>query len=82
MPTYVFRNTETNEIFEKIMKISDYDQYNLDNPTHERYHNTAPSIGDPVRLGVTKKDTGFKEVLQRVHEKTPGSQLNNFSSQI
>lgn len=82
MPTYVFKNTETNEIFEKIMKISEYDQYKLDNPTHERYHDTAPPTGDPVRLGVTKKDTGFKEVLQRVHEKTPGSKLNNFSSQI
>ena len=37
MPTYVFQNTETGEIFEKVMKMSELDQYKLDNPTHERY---------------------------------------------
>jgi hypothetical protein len=39
-------------------------------------------ICDPVRVGARKMDTGFKEVLQRVHEKTPGSELNKLSSQI
>jgi len=36
----------------------------------------VPSIGDPVRLGIRKPDNGFKEVLQKIHEGSPGSTLN------
>jgi hypothetical protein len=80
MPTYDFKNKETGEVFEKIMKIADKEQYLLDNPHLEQTITTAPAFaGDHITL---KKDTGFKEVLQRVHEKTPGSQLNQLSSQI
>ena len=82
MPTYEFRNKETGEITEAFMKISERDQYLKDNPHLESIMTQAPAMGDPVRLGVTKKDTGFKEVLQKIHEKTPGSQLNRNSSQI
>jgi len=32
MPTYVFRNTETEEIEEHFMKISELDQFKKDNP--------------------------------------------------
>jgi len=44
---------------------------------------TSPSLGDPTKLTATRKmDSGFKEVLQRIHEKTPGSELNQTSSQL
>lgn len=83
MPTYVFQNTETGEIFEKVMKMSELDQYKLDNPTHERYYQGfAPAIGDPVRLGVHKKDSGFKEVLQKIKERTTYADFDKTSSQI
>lgn len=81
MPTYVFRNKETGEQFEKIMKISELDTFRAENPQLETVIQ-SPMICDPVRVGVRKMDTGFKEVLQRVHEKTPGSELNKLSSQI
>jgi len=82
MPTYRFRNTETDEIFDVIMKISEYDQYKETNPTHERYHDTPIPMGDPVRLGVRKKDSGFKEVLQKIKEKTTYADFDKTSSQI
>jgi predicted nucleic acid-binding Zn ribbon protein len=82
MPTYKFRNTETGEIYEKVMKISELDSYKQQNPTHETYIDYTTPIADAVRVGARKKDAGFKEVLQRIHEKTPGSQLNQTSSQI
>lgn len=84
MPTYVFKNTETGEIFEKILKMSELDEYKLNNPTHQRHHDSEsiPAVADPVRVGVRKTDSGFKEVLQKIHEKTPGSTLNRSSSQI
>lgn len=43
---------------------------------------TAPAIGDPVRLRVRRPDNGFKEVLQKIHESTPGSTINRNSSFI
>ena len=80
MPTYDFRNKETGEVFERIMKIADKEQYLLDNPHIEQALLSAPAFtGDHIAI---KKDSGFKEVLQKIHEKTPGSQLNQNSSQI
>lgn len=82
MPTYVFRNKETNEQFEQIMKMSELDPFRKENPQLETVIQ-AVAFGDPTKLTSSRKfDTGFKEVLQRIHEKTPGSELNKSSSQL
>lgn len=75
MPTYNFRNKETGEEFEKFMGISARDVYLQENPQLEPLVAGAPMICDPVRVGVTRKDNGFKEVLQKIHSRAPGSQL-------
>jgi len=72
MPNYEFIDTTTNEVFEKSMKISELDSYLAENPTHLRHHSSPPPLGDPVRLGIRKIDNGFKEVLQKISERTPG----------
>lgn len=82
MPTYSFRNKETGEIFDEFMSISAREQYLIDNPHLETTLTTAPAVCDPTRIGVAKKDTGFKEVLQKIHSRAPGSQLNKTSSQL
>lgn len=80
MPTYEFRNINTGEITEHVMRISEFDEFKSNNPHLERIFTQSPAFaGDHITL---KKDTGFKEVLQRIHEKTPGSQLNKSSSQL
>jgi hypothetical protein len=80
MPSYDFKNKDTGEVFGRFMKIAEKEQYLIDNPQLEQALLSAPAFtGDHI---VLKKDTGFKEVLQKIHEKTPGSNLNNFSSQI
>ena len=82
MPTYVFRNKETGEELEQIMKMSELDSFREENPQLETVIQ-AVAFGDSHKLSVSRKfDSGFKEVLQRVHEKTPGSQLNKSSSQL
>lgn len=82
MPTYVFRNKETGEQFEQVMKIVELEPYREANPHLETVIG-APMLGDPTKLSASRKyDSGFKEVLQRIHEKTPGSQLNQSSSQL
>jgi hypothetical protein len=81
MPTYVFRNKETGEQFEKVMKMSELDPFRVENPQLETVIQSV-AFGDPTKLTTTRKfDTGFKEVLKRKHEKTPGSQINKTSSQ-
>lgn len=81
MPLYDFKNKETGEVFEKFMSISAKEEYLKENPNIESMLGINPLI-DPVRLGVRKADNGFKEVLQRIHEKTPGSTLNKTSKYI
>jgi len=80
MPSYDFRNKDTGEVFGRFMKIADKEQYLIENPNIEQALLSAPAFtGDHI---VIKRDTGFKEVLKKIHEKNPGSNLNNFSSQI
>ena len=80
MPTYSFRNKNTVEIHDEVMRIAAREQYLLDNPQLESIITSAPAFaGDHITI---KKDTGFKEVLQRIHSLTPGSQLDKTSSQI
>lgn len=81
MPTYRFRNTETGEETEKMMKIAELDTYRADNPQLQTII-TAPMICDPVRVGARKMDTGFKEVLQKINERNPHNDLSKTSSQL
>lgn len=80
MPLYDFKNKDTGEIFERFMSVSSKEEYLRENPNIESVVTSAPPLIDPVRLGVRRPDNGFKEVLQRIHEKTPGSQLNKNSN--
>jgi predicted nucleic acid-binding Zn ribbon protein len=43
MPTYIFKNTETEEIFEQQMRISELDQFKENNPQLVQMP-TAPSF--------------------------------------
>jgi len=81
MPLYDFKNKDTGEVFEKFMSISSKEEYLKENPNIEPMLSSNMMI-DPFRLGIRKSDQGFKEVLQRIHEKTPGSQLNKTTKQL
>ena len=83
MPLYDFRNKETGEIVEMSMSYGSKQQYLIDNPHMESIILTSPALGDPTKLTATRKmDSGFKDVLSRIHERTPGSTLNQHSSQL
>lgn len=80
MPTYEFRDKNTGEVHERFLSFNGRDEYLAQNPHLEQTITSAPAfVGDHVTI---KKDSGFKEVLQKIHEKTPGSQLNKISTQI
>ncbi len=64
MPTYTFKNEETEEEFTTMMSMSEREEF-LNNNPHIKQCLAAPSFGDPVRLGVRKIDRGFNDVLQK-----------------
>ena len=74
MPTYNFENTETGEITQMIMKISERDTYLEENPNLKPIMLSAPGTvkGTGDR---TKTPGGFKEVLSKISEANPTSAL-------
>ena len=78
MPTYNFRHRETGEITEKFFSFSLREEYLKDNPHLESVLLGAPSIGDPIRLGIRKPDDGFREVLAKAKEAHPRGNVNTF----
>ena len=80
MPTYNFRDKDTGIEFEKFMSISARELFLKENSNIESVITSAPMVVDPVRVGVRKRDSGFKEVLQKIHERTPGSDLKKMNA--
>lgn len=78
MPTYTFRNTKTEEVFDLFMKMSEKDQYLTDNP------DMVSVIGAPLTVTSLdmKPDNGFRDVLKEIrghHDKRfTRSTINTF----
>lgn len=82
MPTYSFRHKETGDVIEKFMSISAREDFLQQNQTYESIITGAPMMIDSHRLGIRKTDSGFKEVLQKIHSRTPGSVLDKTTRQL
>lgn len=76
MPTYSFKNTETGEEFTEVMKMAEREQYLKDNTHIKQTFNSAPAIGDSVRLGVKKADGVFQDRLKDIKKTHRGSTIN------
>lgn len=72
MPTYTFKDSETQEVFDVIMSMNDLDDYKKENPNHERYFDEVPAL---ISGTGHKVDGGFKEVLSKISEAHPDSPL-------
>lgn len=68
MPTYVYRNLQTEEIEEHFMKMSEKDAFEKANPEFELV------LGTPgfVRGVATKPDSGFRDVLHKIKDRHSG----------
>lgn len=66
MPHYTFMNTETGEVIDTVMSMSEREQFIADNPHMQQQICRAPSIGDSVRLGLRKPDAGFRDRLKEI----------------
>ena len=78
MPTYNFINKDTGEVTEKLFSIKLREEYLRDNPQLESILLGAPSLVDPIRLGIRKPDDGFREVLAKAKEAHPLGNINTF----
>jgi len=65
MPTYQFRDVNTQEVFEKFMKTSEKETYLKENP-HVQQILGATNIVSGVGGVHSKVPDGFNEVLQRI----------------
>jgi hypothetical protein len=75
MPTYNFLNIETGEEFEAFMKISEREEYLKTNPNIQSVI-TAPAIVTGVSTSKQNRvPDGFKEVLSKISEAHPASDL-------
>ena len=73
MPSYEFRDTETGELSTVFLKISEYDDYKINNPHLERYHGTPPKLIAGLDSSGGKLPEGFKDKLREIKAKHPGA---------
>ncbi len=75
MPTYLFRDTNTGEIHERLMSMTAREDYLKENP-HMNTIIQAPMLVSGVSTSKQNKvPDGFKEVLSRVAEAHPTSSV-------
>lgn len=78
MPNYTFEDKETGQQWILLLSIADKEQYLSDNPNVKQVL-TAAAFGDPVRLGIRKPDTNFRDVLKEIKSHHPRSKgINTF----
>lgn len=82
MPLYDYKCENCGEVVSKLMSISQREE--PEKEPCEKCGKVAlkkevafAAIVDPVRLGVRTTDAGFKEVLSKIAEKVPKSNLRN-----
>ena len=84
MPSYDYTCNKCNYSFSKILKINDRKQPEeapcpeCGEIAVEQRLLDAPCIADPVRIGVRKQDSGFKEVLSSIHQRNRGSKIDTY----
>ena len=75
MPTYSFFNTETGEEFEIIMRISERDQFMVENPHIQPIIHAPALVTGSSTSKQNRVPDGFKEVLSKVAEAHPSSSV-------
>jgi len=75
MPSYSFYNTKTKKYFsENFDSYKDVEEW-IEENSHINWLCSAPSMADPMRMGITKPDDGFKDLLKTIKKGNPGSTI-------
>lgn len=81
MAIYTFKNKRSGKSKEYEMRMSEYDQFKIDHPNLERvFDNTAVvlhTLGNKTVSEIAaKKDPGWAEVLSKIGQQNPHTQIN------
>lgn len=74
MPTYSFEDLETGEVETHILSLSEREEYLKNNPNKKQLL-SVPSLGDSVRLGVTRTPDSFQSLLKNISKNNRGSNI-------
>jgi len=74
MPAYTFENIKTGEEYTQYMSMSELDTYLKKNKNVRQVFTSLNIVGGVAGL-THKPDSGFKDVIQKIAEKHPGSPL-------
>jgi hypothetical protein len=74
MPIYSFENIKTGKEYTEQMSMAELDSYLLKNKNVRQVFTTLNIVGGVAGL-THKPDSGFKDVVQKIAEKHPGSPL-------
>jgi hypothetical protein len=66
MPSYTFKNVETDEVSTVMMSISEREEFLKTNPHMQQVIHSAPALGDSIRLGVRRPDEAFRDRLREI----------------
>lgn len=80
MATYTFKNKKTGKTKEYTMRMSEYDQFKKDHPNLERVMDQVGvalhTLGNRTVTEIAaQKDAGWAEVLSKIGQQNPHSQL-------
>jgi len=76
MPTYNFIDTDTDEVFEMFMSMSEREEFLKENPNVQSRMFEAPALVRGTNTN-NKVPSGFKEVLSKVAEAHPESPVGD-----
>ena len=74
MPIYSFRNKETGEETEVLLRIAELDQYKDDNPQLQQFISRAPANVGMVKDMYSRVPDGFNDVVKQIKK---GSGMRN-----
>jgi|AACY02.1.fsa_nt_gi hypothetical protein len=66
MPIYEFKDNETNEVHDVMLKISEYDQYLNDNPNMKRVYTVAPALTSGHKSARQIAGSDWNDHLKRI----------------
>lgn len=66
MPVYTFKDLNTGNEFTTVMSMTEREEYLKANPNIQQQLISAPSLGDPIRMGLKKPDNGFRDRLKEI----------------
>lgn len=80
MPIYSFKDTETGEEFDKMLKLAERESFLKDNPNLQQIITGSAPLIDSARLGRAKPDQGFRDLLSSMknNKSYTGNKINDW----